>query len=123
MSIVREDFGSVTGIKLSQLFYNANKTLLGSITTYNGSYTATQDCVMYCKCVGDGTYSPIIYFNGVVSLWSYGTSGSKYSLWIGYENTSSTAPTLYGIFIPKGTVVTTRNRSSQTYDVRFYSLD
>ena len=108
---------------LSQLLYNANKTLLGSITTYNGSYTATQDCVMYAYGKGSGSYSPYIYFNDVVSFFSNCSSGTGYELYIGFTSASSTTPDAYGVFVPKGTTVKTRDRSGHTYRVSFYTLD
>lgn len=75
---------------------------------------------MFAYCVGTGSYSPWIEFDGVMSFWSEGSNGSKYILSLGFSNS---VPTSYGVFVPAGTVVTTRNRSGETYDVRFYTLD
>lgn len=127
MGVIRQDYGSaISGAPaLSQLLYNANKTLLGSITTYDGSYTATQDCVMYgyAKGASNGSVSPIIYLNDEPSMFANSSSSGLWQLYIGYSTSANTDPDTYGVFIPKGTTVKTRNQSGQTYNLKFYTLE
>lgn len=113
--------GGGTNITLDKLLYSSSKTLLGSITTYNGSWTATEDCVMYGygKASGSSTTSPMVYLNGSNCYFSNG-SGSQF--YVGYTSSALSTPDTYGIFIPKGTVITTRNQSGQTYKLQFYTL-
>lgn len=107
--------GSVT---LNQLLYNANKTLLDTITTVSGSYTATEDCVMYgSMAFGGSSSSPNISFDSTVFAF-LNTGGTLY---FGYSSSSLSTPDTYGVFVPKGTVVTTRNVG--TYNLKFYTLD
>ena len=123
MALFRCSSGGGGAPTLSQLLYNSSKTLLGSITTYNGSYTATEDCVMYGYGKGvSNNYSPMIYIDGVVSVLP-NASGSAITVYIGYSSTSLAAPDTYGMFIPKGATITCRNRSEQIYNLEFYSLD
>lgn len=122
MALFRCSSGGGGSITLDKLLYDSSKTLLGSITAPGGSYTTTQDCVMFAKCVGRGSYSPWITLNGQKIASSYGSSGSKYQLYIGYASSDDANPSTYGIFVPSGTLVEARNDSGQTYDVRFYPL-
>ena len=108
------------GITLANLLYNASKTLLGSITTYNGSYTTTEDCVMYGYGKSSSGSAPYIKAGDDFILIG---NGSAMEWYIGYSSSSLATPDGYGIFVPKGTTITTRNVSNNTYNIRFYSLD
>lgn len=114
MNMVNGGGGAPT---LDQLLYNSNKTLLGSITTYGGSYTATEDCVMYAKCSTTSGSSLDITINSKTVL-----SGNT-TLLAGYYSKTDSAPTGYGVFIPKGTTVNTRNTSGMAFSLDFYTLD
>lgn len=90
------------------------KTLLGTITTAGGTYTATEDCLMAGKLVGSSSANAYVQFNGSTVFSSISTAQ------IGYSTSSASAPDTCGMFVPKDTVVTTR--SSGTYSLYFYSL-
>lgn len=90
--------------------------MLGSITTYNGSWTATENCIMIVDVIKAGNssgYNAMVYVNGnyVISVYDQSNAGGS----IGNSNG-------YGIPISKGDVVTTRNQSGQTYNVKFYGI-
>lgn len=92
-----------------------NKTLLYTINSASASWEATEDCIMGGNLKGAGV-SAMVYFNNVLTLWT----GDGERTYVGMKSTSDTSPTTYGVFVPKGTVVTTRN--SGTYNLKFYSL-
>ena len=127
MAIVQEIFGNGGGsqITLDKLLYNAGKTLLGSITTYNGSYTTTEDCVMYGygKGASGSNVSPIIYIDSNPIVFANSNSSGLWQVYIGYSSSSISTPDSYGMFIPKGATVSTRNQSGQSYKLEFYTLD
>lgn len=64
-----------------------------------------------------GSNSAIVYFDDVIFLWG----GNGDAIYIGMNSSSDAHPTTYGIFVPKGTVITTRN--SGTYNLEFYSIN
>lgn len=106
--------GSGANITLDAIGFT-NKTLIHTINTASASWTATEDCIMGGKIQG-ASNSPILYFNNTPVVWA----GNGQVVYIGMVSSSDTSPTTYGIFVPKGTVVTTRN--SGTYNLKFYSL-
>ena len=106
--------GGGTPITLDDLSFTG-KSLIHTINTVSASWTATEDCIMGGKIQG-ASNSPILYFNNAAVVWA----GNGQVVYIGMASSSDTSPTTYGIFVPKGTVVTTRN--SGTYNLKFYSL-
>lgn len=93
------------------------KTLIHTISTASASWIATEDCIMGGTMKGATDSSAIAYFNNASAFWT----GNGANGYIGMASSSDTSPTTYGIFVPKGTVVTTRN--SGTYNLKFYSLN
>ena len=110
---------------IEQLTYNANKRLLGSITTYGGSYTATEDCVMYGygKATSGSTSGAYLSANSASSDIFIMSAGTTNAFYIGSNSTPGTNPTGMGMFIPKGVTVYARALSNQTFNLKFYSLD
>ena len=112
---------------MAQLKYNSNKTLLGSFSTAGGSYTATEDCVMYAYISGksDNNTTPYLMIDGEIFILAHGYSGNGHRARIGMNSTSGSFPDIYsvGMYIPKGATISSRNASGQGYDVRFYTLD
>lgn len=94
------------------------KTLLGSITTKGGTYTATEDCLMGGVLTSTGSVQAFVAFNGSTVF----SVGDNKSARIGRSTTSVSSNDTYGMFVPKGTVVTTRTDEG-TPNLTFYSLD
>ena len=116
MALIRANSGSGGNpITLDDLSFTG-KTLIHTISTASASWTATEDCIMGGTMKGATDSSAIAYFNNASAFWT----GNGASGYIGMASSSDTSPTTYGIFVPKGTVVTTRN--SGTYNLKFYSL-
>ena len=101
-------------ISLDELGFTG-KSLLGSISSRSESFTASEDCVMSAKITGSSSAYAYVNFDG--SLVFATNSTAK----IGYSSSSASTPDTYGMFVPKGTVVTVRTDSG-TYDIKFYSL-
>lgn len=113
--------GSGAPLELDNLT-TTGKTLLGSITTYNGSWTATEDCVMFGYVTGSAATAAQVMFDGEVISMVYGDSGPVRAT-IGMNALGANISyAKYGMFVPKGTVVTTRNSSATTYWLQFYSI-
>ena len=106
--------GGGASITLDTLSFTG-KTLLASITVKGGSYTPTEDCIMCAKITGSSSSYAYVNFDGSLVFASNSTGR------IGYSSSSASTPDTYGMFVPKGTVVTTRSDSG-TYDIKFYSL-
>ena len=86
-----------------------NSAVLGSITTYNGSFTPTEDCWCIGTMTATTSQSTHVYINNKVI--AKGGSGIN-------------ATVIYPVFFPvkAGQTVKTRNVSDQSYDLSFYKL-
>ena len=88
--------------------------LLHNITTYNASWTATEDCIMIGTVYTTNTTAAQVSFNGNVAISMETMSTTAPLPRVGYGN--------MGFAIPKGTVVATRNQSSGRYNLKFYKV-
>ena len=92
-----------------------NKTLLGTITSRSESFTASEDCVMGGIITGSSSAYAYVNFNNTLVFASNSTGR------MGCSTSSVPSPDTYGMFVPKGTVVTVRSDSG-SYNLKFYSL-
>ena len=94
--------------------------LLYHITAYNTNWTATEDCIMVGLAKGTSGGNAVVFKGTSESadniLLSGGTNYGK----IG--NTDNISNSKCGMFIPKDTVIHTRNRSDGTYNLYFYAV-
>lgn len=107
--------GSGANITLDAIEFT-NKTLLGSITSRSESFTASEDCIMGGIITGSSSAYAYVNFDNSLVFASNSTAR------IGCSSSSVTNPDTYGMFVPKGTVVTVRSDSG-TYNIKFYSLN
>lgn len=85
--------------------------LLGSITTVGGSYTATEDCVMMIRGMkATSATEAYITINGKAFIRIFNASSD--GMYMPQND--------YGIFIPKDTVVGTKNGTGNSYNIEFY---
>ena len=84
---------------------------IAEIVTYNGSWTATQDCACIAQIGAVQGISATVYVNGNVALaTSVVTSANSTYTYVGI------------IYVKKGQIVTTRNVSGQKYNLIFKPL-
>ena len=93
--------------------------LLGQITTVNGSYTATEDCIM-CGMIKNsgGDKGAQININGYPALIAYHASTGNACAYVGNVTVANSK---VGMYIPRGSVVTSSNIG--TYSIKFYSIN
>lgn len=103
--------GVVTNLTLNKKYMPDYSTVLGTIDTVGGSWTATDDCCVAGYIGGKTAGAAILYVNGV-------------EVCRGYPGTSYTGAVTFPVFIlvKKGDVVSTRNQADTAYLVKAYPL-
>ena len=105
--------GGGGGLTLGALVEADTSQEVGMIKTYNGSYTATEDCVMRGAISSSSNYAAFI---------TRVSESEEYAIVYGTNVKIGLNANIIGLFIPKGTTLYTRNRSDGSYDVKFYKL-
>lgn len=86
---------------------------IGSITSYNSQFTASENCVMIGTCQGTNGVNAHLYINDLSTLFLQ--TSSPITLTIGSGS--------YGMVIPKGTTLLTRaDYSDAKYNLHFYKM-
>lgn len=98
--------------------YVRDKTPIQTLNTPGASWTATEDCVM-AGVISATSANALVTLDGINMIVVQQNSTVR----IGVPSTQSSTPTSYGMFIPKGVTIATRELSSGTYDLNFYSLN
>ena len=87
--------------------------LIYTISAYNTTWTATENCVLMGTATGANNYAPGVEVNGSQLFRNSSTSGSTV---IGSDGSGDV-----GIPIPKGAVVHTRTEGG-SYSLKFYAM-
>lgn len=104
--------GSITASQLSV----AGKTPIYTITTRGATLQIEEDCVMAgFVSTTQSNNSAKVYIDGSELVYTTGT--------LGIGTTDGTSLNSYGIFIPKGVTITTRNVSVNSYNLKFFPLN
>ena len=106
-----DEQGVVTSLTLNKKYMPDYSTVLGTIDTVGGSWTATDDCCVAGYIGGKNSGAAVLYVNNVEVC--RGFPGNDYS-------GSITFPVF--ILVKKGDVVSTRDMTNTAYLVKAYPL-
>ena len=101
--------GVPSGGGVTSIVADTSQTL-GSITSAGGSYTASDNCIMIGTFRGSSGGQASISIDGDLF---FATDDGSYGSYLGYGS--------YGIFIPKGSVITARSGYG-IYNLIFYKI-